>query len=133
MTRHMDLRSTASAETTLELSRFWNRKGERPLGCQAAAVAAAFTELRGNFLAYVDERYGSESRAVLEKQINKSLNDRLGYWLCRSLRFRDARACRALLAMSVDRDPLNVCGTALGHCASTVRQRLSSPSAASSP
>ena len=119
------LRSAASAETTVDLSRFWNLRGDRPLGGRVRAIGATFAELRGNFLGYVDARYGPGSRAVLEKEIAKALSDRLGYWLYRSLRFRDARGFRDLLAMSIDHDLLHVCGTALGYCASTLRRRLS--------
>jgi glycosyltransferase involved in cell wall biosynthesis len=120
------LRSAASAETDANLSRFWTLEGGgRALGRQAAGIASTLAELRANFVAYVDRRYGSESRAALEKEIDKSLSDRIGYWMCRSLRFREARACRDLLAIAVDRNLLNVCATTVGHCASTLRRRLS--------
>jgi hypothetical protein len=120
------LRSTASAETTAELFRFWNLKGDRALGRQVASIASTLAELRGNFLAYVDERYGPDSRAALAERIDKSLSYRLGYWLCRSLKFRDGGACRDLLAMSVDRNLSNVWGTAFAYCASRLRRKLSS-------
>lgn len=120
------LRSEAAAEMDAELSKFWSRKGgDRALGRRAAGIGSTFAELRCNFLEYVDERYGPDSRAALEKEIDKSLSDRLGFWLCRSLRFRDARACRDLLALTVDRNLVNVWATTLGYCASTVRLRLS--------
>jgi glycosyltransferase involved in cell wall biosynthesis len=119
------LRPAASAETDAELSRFWSFKGDRPLGRQAAGIGSTLAELRANFLEYTEERYGVESRAALEKEIDKSLSDRIGFWLSRSLRFRDARACRDLLAITAERNLLNVWATTLGYCAATLRRRLS--------
>ncbi len=120
------LRSAASAETAAELSRFWSLVGgDRALGRQAAGIGPLLAELRVNFLAYAERRYGVDARAALEQEIDKILSDRLGFWLCRSLRFRDARACRDLLAIAVDRKLVNVSATTLAYCASTLRRRLS--------
>jgi hypothetical protein len=119
------LRSVPSAGTDAELSRFWSLSGgERALGRRAAGIGSTLAELRENFLEYVDERYGPESRAALQKEIDKSLSHRLGYWLYRSLRFRDTRGCRDLLAITVDRNLVNVWATTLGYCASALRRRL---------
>jgi hypothetical protein len=118
------LQSPATVEETAEVSRFWNLEGERPLATRVRRIDALLRQLRASCLADVERRYGAESRAALVTEVDTALNDRVGYWLYRSTKFLDARACRDLLAMSIDADFLSAWGAAFGYYRATLRRRV---------
>ncbi len=123
------LRSNAiSRETAGEVARFWTGDGSRPLAEGVHRVNSILTELRANFLAYIEDRYGSSERATLEADLDKTLSERLGYWLFRSIKFRDWKALGDLLSIAGARgESVKVSGKALaqvaGACCRTVLRR----------
>jgi len=103
-----------SRETVEEVARFWNEDGARPLGARLSDINPALVDLFTRFLAYVERRYGISDRVTLAAEIDRALGDRLAYWLHRSIRFRDVRACRDLLSIATGRgDVAAVAGRAL--------------------
>src|ERR1700752_4163194 len=79
-----------SAAAVSEVLRFWNRDATSPFAESARRITGLLGELRSTFLAYVEERYGPDDRAVLENEIEQAFAERLTFWMCRSLRFLDA-------------------------------------------
>jgi len=118
------VRSEVSRETIMELWRFWNADGTRPLW-RRLRVNAIFTD-RSNFLAYVEQRYGPSARATLQAELETTLSERLGYWLYRSMRFLDGKACGEMLEIArARRNATNVAGKAIRHVAGGLLRRLS--------
>jgi hypothetical protein len=112
-------------EAAGELSRFWLADGSRPLGESVHRLNAILADLRAGFLAYVEQRYGHSDRARLEAEIDTTLTERLGYWLFRSLRFIDRRACGELLTLALARgEAANVSARAVGLLTSGSLRRL---------
>jgi Glycosyl transferase family 2 len=108
------LRSQVSPDVTAEVARFWNGDGGHPVGVSFRRAAAISSELRSNFLAYIEQRYGPSDRADLEADIDIELRGRLAHWLFRSIRFVDAKSCFDILAIaSAKRMGANVSGDAL--------------------
>jgi hypothetical protein len=89
---------SAPPEAIVELSRFWIADGSRPLTASIRSIRSTLVELRANFLAYIEQRYGPTERARLEAEIDTTLSERLGYWLLRSIWFLDWRSCGDLLS-----------------------------------
>lgn len=119
------LRSTHSVNDATDVARFWTCDGRSPLGGRARRVNELLHDLRANFLAYVARRYGRAARETLDKDILKAWTGRLGYWLYRSMTFRDADSCRQLVPLGVHLDPLGVAGTALRHAAHALSRKVS--------
>jgi len=117
------LRSRRPRETLAELSRFWHREGSRRLTENVPTLCSTLAELRAGFLAYVEQRYGPSDRGRLERELAGALGDRLSYWLFRSLRLQDGRACRDLLSiarargevLSISTSALALAGGAITH------------------
>jgi hypothetical protein len=96
--------------------RFWTFDGSQPLADSVCRIRSLLAALRFSFLAYVDRRYGPFQRAMLDSQIEKAFRDRLGYWLFRSIRFRDLRAVRELVdASRMRREGLDMTTSTLRH------------------
>jgi glycosyltransferase involved in cell wall biosynthesis len=101
--------SDVSDETVEEVSRFWIADGRRSLAASLPGINSTLTELRAHFLAYIEQRYGFAERSTLEAELDDAMSDRLGYWLYRSIRLLDGRACRDLLSLAgARRQALNV-------------------------
>jgi glycosyltransferase involved in cell wall biosynthesis len=110
------LRPGVSQQTVAEMVRFWKWDGGRPLEESIHRITPVLAELRSGFLTYVERRYGSVDRARLDAEIEEAFRERLRYWLFRSLRFRDAHACRGLLSVSgARRERTRVISGALKH------------------
>jgi len=115
----------SSPDAAADVSRFWLEDGSRPLGADAGRVYSTLEELRSRFLAYVEGRYGAEERAALDAELDEAFGERLGYWLYRSVRLRDAPACRAMLAAAAARgQSMNVSAKACGQLVSALRRKL---------
>jgi glycosyltransferase involved in cell wall biosynthesis len=109
-----------------DLSTFWVTNGRRPLA-SVNTIYGIHRELLPNFLAYVERRYGPADRARLAAELDDALSDRLGYWLYRSVRFFDGRACRDVLSIARARhEAMTVSSRALGQVTAAVLGRLSS-------
>lgn len=122
------LRSDVSEEASAELSRFWLADGNRSLVGNLRGVNLLLTELRANFLAYIEQRYGRSDRTTLESQLDEALAERLGYWLYRSVQFRDRTACGELLSIAGDRqEVVNVSGKAVRRAAGAVLRKIRRP------
>jgi glycosyl transferase family 2 len=119
------LRSEGPPGTAEELSRFWATEGSHRLGVSLRAIDAQLAEIRSNFLASVERRYGLPDRTRLEVELNEAMDDRLGYWLYRSSRMLDGRTCLDLLTIARARGAAAlVCGMALGRTAGAFRRKL---------
>jgi glycosyltransferase involved in cell wall biosynthesis len=95
------LRPTVSPDSATAMVRFWIADdGNRPLGGTVPMINAILIELRSNFAAYVEQRYGLFARRTLAAEIDDVLNDRLAYWLYRSMRLLDGNACNDLLVLA---------------------------------
>jgi hypothetical protein len=81
------------------LSRFWKYDTSRSLA-DPGRVRTAMHEIESRFLSYVDGRYGRVDRLKLERDIDACIADRVSYWLYRSVRRADIRACRELALMA---------------------------------
>jgi hypothetical protein len=92
------LRPCVPRELGEAAARLWRESGSGPLTENVPAVLSTLTELRINFLAYVRQRYGPTDEARLEAEVDGALNDRLAYWLFRSLRSQQWNACGDLLS-----------------------------------
>jgi len=107
-----------------ELTRFWTADGTRPLAVPARTVQALLRRVGSNFLAYVERRHGGPDRARLEMELRDATIDRLGYWLYRSARMLDARACLDFLS-AADGASAPVGGRALHYAVGAVwRKRV---------
>ena len=91
------LSSDVSCETSTELARFWKARNTSSIGRPLKHLVAVFDELRANFLARIEDRYGAADRATLESEIDHIVGDRLGYWLYRAIRTVDGRAGKEVL------------------------------------
>ena len=119
------LRSQELPETAEELSGFWATEGNRRLVVSLRAIDAQLEEIRSNFLASVERRYGLADRTRLEAELNEAMGDRLGYWLYRSSRMLEGRACLDLVALAHRRAAaVRICGKALGHAVRAFRRKL---------
>jgi hypothetical protein len=119
------LRSERSPQALVELSRFWIADGSRPLTASIRSIRSTLIELRANFLAYVEQRYGPSERARLDAEIDRTLSERLGYWLLRSLWFLDGRACGDLLwILGAGREAADSCHPSLGQVAAASLGKL---------
>jgi hypothetical protein len=119
------LQSHVPAETLDEVSRFWTADGRRPSPGSLRTITSIVLELRSNVLSYVDQRYGSAARADLEAEIDANLEDRLGYWLFRSMRSLDGQACVDLLALAMARrQTVTVVRAALDRAGNAFRRKL---------
>jgi glycosyltransferase involved in cell wall biosynthesis len=87
-------------EIVADASRFWNQDGGRPLDTRLADINSVIGDLRTTFATYVERRYGISDKVALDAELDRALSDRLAYWLYRSIRLRDARACRDLLSIA---------------------------------
>jgi glycosyltransferase involved in cell wall biosynthesis len=104
---------SVSPETIAAVSRFWNYEGNMPLHSGMTTVHPNLAELRQNFLTYIGRRYGRADREALAADLDDAYRDRLGYWLSRSVRFLDRRACSDVLRTArADRALTNVCSRA---------------------
>lgn len=119
------LQPEVADETVEELSRFWIADGRRPLAASLPGINSILTELRANFLAYIEQRYGLAERSTLEAELDEAMSDRLGYWLYRSIRLLDLRACRDLLSVAgAKRQAVNVSGKAFKWITDTFLRKL---------
>jgi glycosyltransferase involved in cell wall biosynthesis len=117
------LDSEVSLEAVSELSRFWIYRTSLPADLRQ--LESTFTRLRHGFLAYVEGRYGLRDRRALAAQIADTYDERLGYWLARSIRFHDVRAVRDLLRMARgQRRIMGASGKALRHAGGAAFRRL---------
>ncbi len=118
-------RTKVTRDASAELSRFWTANGSRPLSEGLDRIGAMIAELTASFLAYVEQRYGPSERVALERDLNDTLADRLGYWLYRSLRFLNVRACGGVIALAKAKGVrMSVSGTAVEEAAIAVLRRL---------
>jgi glycosyltransferase involved in cell wall biosynthesis len=107
-------RSDASREAVDELSQFWLCDGRRLPADRIGEIRSRLGELRETFLAEIERRYGLAERSALEAELERALSGRLGYWLYRSMRSLDRKACIQLLAgAGAQRQTLNVSFEAL--------------------
>jgi hypothetical protein len=106
------LRSAKSPELTAEASRFWTTGGDRPLAEDIERIDSMLTELRSGFLTYVEQRYGRPVSRTLEADLSEALDERITYWLSRSMRFLDRKAVVNLLALAKSRQ--NSIGVVVG-------------------
>ena len=112
-------------DTVAEVSRFWNEDGGRPLGATVGDIDPVLGDLRTRFLAYVERRYGISDRVALAAELDHLFVERLAYWLYRSIRFRDRRACRVLISSAVNRKEMaGVAGKALAHAARACARKV---------
>jgi hypothetical protein len=112
-------------DTVAEMARFWNQDGVGPLGAPLGHITPVLGDLRTRFLAYVERRFGISDRVALAAEIDRALGDRLAYWLYRSIRFRDGRACRALMSIAADRNEVAaVAGKTLARAARACARNL---------
>ena len=112
-------------DASAELSRFWTADGSRPLSEGLDRIGAMTAELTANFLAYVEQRYGPSERAALERDLNDTLGDRLGYWLYRSIGLLDVTACGEVIALARARGAsMSVSGRAFVEAAIAVLRRF---------
>ena len=107
------------------LARFWLRDGARPLGSNVHRVMSTLGQLRTAFLVDIARRHGEPARAILRRSIHWSTQERIGYWLYRSIRFRDRAAVQAMFHAASEGDPVRACWSALRHGGLAVRHRLS--------
>jgi glycosyltransferase involved in cell wall biosynthesis len=111
-------------ETAEELWEFWSF-GNGPRAADLRASYAHFLEVRSNFLAYVELRYGLPERMRLEDDLKGATADLLGYRLYRSARMLETRAFLDLLAVTnTRREAAQVCGKAIGEAARSFRRKL---------
>ena len=119
------LRSIVGRHTSTELSRFWTTEGSRPLAEDVERIVSVLTELSENFLTYIEQRYGRLERATREAELDRTVCDLLGYWLYRSMKTLDKRACGEVLSLAGSRGKgVNVAGKAVELTASAVLRRL---------
>jgi glycosyltransferase involved in cell wall biosynthesis len=119
------LGSAVSERVTADVARFWTRDGSGAWADGVPAVLATLAELRARFLAYVGQRFGAAARARLDDEVDRDLSDRLSYWLFRSMRCRDYRACGDLLGIARSRgESLSVARDAVGQVVSGVARRV---------
>jgi glycosyltransferase involved in cell wall biosynthesis len=104
---------------------FWLCEGGRPLGSSAHDILAMLRELRPAFLDDIALRHGRQAQSILDEQIERSLQERIGYWIYRSFRFGDHRAARTLLRAAGEGNPIRACLSALQYGGVAVRQRVS--------
>ena len=118
-------RTKVTRDASAALSRFWTADGSRPLSEGLDRIGAMIAELTANFLTYVEQRYGPSERAAFERELDDTLGDRLGYWLYRSIRFLDGRACGEIIALAGARGvSMSVSGKAFDQAASAVLRRF---------
>jgi hypothetical protein len=118
------LESAVPPEAVSELSRFWifDRSS---LPADLRQLASTFNRLRDGFLAYVERRDGPRDRRALAAQIADTYDERVGYWLARSIRYHDVRAIRGLLRMARgQRRIMGASGKALRHAGGAAFRRL---------
>jgi hypothetical protein len=107
------------------LSRFWAGDAGVPLESNFSAIDALFGDVRSNFLAYVERRYGIADRTRLAAELDDALRDRLGLWLYLSAKALRRAACRDLLAVVRSRgDTFNISMRALRHTRNAVVRRM---------
>jgi hypothetical protein len=97
------LRSAKSPEMTAETSRFWTAGGDRPLSADVRNIHAMLADLRSGFLTYVEQRYGHSVSVTLEADLSEALDERIIYWLRRSMRLLDWKAAVGLLTLAKSR------------------------------
>ena len=117
------LRSEVSREASEKVARFWAMR-RFPFGDNTLTIGTLLAELRLNFLVYVGERFGPKQRTDLDAELDAALSERLGYWLYRSIRFRDRKACADLLSLGAGRGVVAVSRTALGKATRVLRRTL---------
>jgi glycosyltransferase involved in cell wall biosynthesis len=107
------------------ISRFWTLQGVGPLGPDVPLINASLAELRANFLAYLERRYGARDRMVLDGQIEAILMERLGYWLYASVKSSDRQALSDLAAfVSARRQTIRVATKACRYAAAAIAKKL---------
>lgn len=116
-----------------ELGRFWTFDGARPLAGGLRTMNRLVLEAQSHFLPYVQQRYGSSASARLEGEIGQAFNDRLGYWLFRSIRSGDLAACGDLLSMAGARGAGHVCRDAGERLAAALFRWVRHPRLADNP
>jgi hypothetical protein len=113
-------------ETVADVSRFWNEDGARPPGARLCDIYRVLSDLCAGFLAYVERRYGISDRVALAGEIDRALGDRLAYWLYRSIRLRNGKACRDVMSIASGRNEIvAVAGKTLGQAARAGIRKLS--------
>jgi glycosyltransferase involved in cell wall biosynthesis len=116
--------SDVSFEAISELSRFWRFDRSSP-PANLRELESTLSRLRHGFLAYVERRYGPRHRRTLAAQLDETLDERLGYWLARSIRYQDPRAVRDLVKMASGRRRLlRASRRALRHAGGAAFRRL---------
>lgn len=104
--RQLSYLRAADPDALLDMARFWIADGSRPLAGSVESIRLMLIELRENFLADIERRYGPRDREILDAEIDRTLSERLGYWLVRSISWLDWRTCAELLAaVDVRRQP----------------------------
>jgi glycosyltransferase involved in cell wall biosynthesis len=93
------LDSDVSREALSELSRFW-RFYRSSLPANLRELESTLSRLRHGFLAYVERRFGAGQRRALGAQLDEACDERLGYWLARSIRHHDPGTVRELVRMA---------------------------------
>lgn len=118
-------KSGVACETSAELARFWTGSGAGPLSRSVPEIDAALAEMRGNFLSYVEQRFGRRDRDALDAELEQVLLERLEYWLCRSIWLRDARGLMGVLSVArARRQTIDVARKAARRIAASALRRL---------
>jgi glycosyltransferase involved in cell wall biosynthesis len=111
-------------DAAAELSRFWLLDG-RSIPGNLRRLEALLTRLRHGFLGYVEQRYGVLDRAALAEELDTEIARRLGYWLSRSIKLRDANGLWGFLGMAGrERRVLRASAAALRHAGVVATRRL---------
>jgi len=97
------LRSPRSLDLTGATSRFWTFGGDRRLSESVQNIGETLTELRSAFLTYIEQRYGRPVSLTLEADLSEALDERITYWLRRSMRFLDWKTAVDLVSLAKSR------------------------------
>jgi glycosyltransferase involved in cell wall biosynthesis len=121
------LRPGLPTAAVAEVVRFWNCAGDRRLAVSVPLILSVLGDLRSDFLAYAERRYGRADRSALDAQLDEALRARLGYWLFRSVRFLDARSSRELASIAGTGTPASGVSFALAALSQRVRAAVKTP------
>lgn len=110
---------------TEDVSRFWKAEGGRISQNGFITAVSLLTQLRSQFVGYVEERFGASERIVFEAELDDTLRQRLSYWVYRSTRFLDLGSIRYLLSTLAARgEALTACQDAARQFASALSRKL---------
>jgi glycosyltransferase involved in cell wall biosynthesis len=125
--RHF-LASTVDPRVASDLSDFWSLEGRIEDVARIHELLALGTSLKKEFLTYSRRRFGVDAASQLEAELEAASDDRLGYWLFRSIRVLDRRTAAAWFHQArANGHRLTVVGKSAEYGFDAVRRRIGFP------